>query len=193
MSVSVRPVFIHTSWKTINCWNIHSNVYLINFGNETSSTRFSILFSYFTFPPSNREETLVTHADIHEEIYRLLRKSCRPQNFRGAADARSVTFNVYLTVSRHHDAKRLRSGVCKGRRRKRQWTGGNAEVGGEGGDYEGEARGEEGGSFPLSFARTKQDDRAVEMAGRGGRVTEGCDKRVTSWWQEAQRRKEKLI
>lgn len=193
MSVSVRPVFIHTSWKTINCWNIHSNVHLINSGNETSSTRFSILFSYFTFPPLNHEETLVTHADIHEEIYRLLRKSCRPQNFRGAADARSVTFNIYLTVSQRHDAKRLRSGVCKGRkRRKRQWTGGNAEVGGEGDDYEGEARGE-GGSFPLSFARTKQDDRAVEMAGRGGRVTEGCDKRVTSWWQETQRRKEKLI
>jgi len=130
-------------------------------GNETSNTLslLSILFSYFTSPLSNRKVKLIAFVNIHEEIYHLLRKSCR----KIFADARSVTFDVYLSFPTSW-RKKLCLRVCEGRRRKRRQAGGNAEVGGGdcGGDI-GEAEGDEEGGFPPpSFARTMQDDRVAE-------------------------------
>lgn len=65
--------------------------------------------SYFSFPTldSRRSDRSLTQASMGKCIVRS-EKSCRPQNFHGVADARSVcTFDVYLTVSPTSWRKRL--------------------------------------------------------------------------------------
>lgn len=100
-----------------------------------------------------------------EFIHRLFRKSCRPQNCRGAADARSVTFDVYLTASRRHGAKGSTREYAKGggggggrkgeekeeeQEEEEGWrAGGNAEVGEGGGGYGGGVGEAEGGEAVL--------------------------------------------
>lgn len=65
--------------------------------------------SHFSFPTleSRRSDRSPTQASMEKYIVHS-EKSCRPQNFHGVADARSVcTFDVYLTVSPTSWRKRL--------------------------------------------------------------------------------------